>query len=47
MSESVVIDTPYTLGPDATATSSKEAFVAEWNPLAQKLSLQTYTIGDI
>ena len=34
------------LGPDATATSSKEAFVAEWNPLAQKLSLQTYTIGE-
>jgi hypothetical protein len=35
------------LGPDATATSSKEAFVAEWNPLAQRFSLQTYTIGDI
>jgi hypothetical protein len=35
------------LGPDATATSSKEEFVGEWNPLAQKYGLQTYTIGDI
>jgi hypothetical protein len=35
------------LGPDATATASKKAFVAEWNPLAQKFSLQAYTIGDI
>jgi hypothetical protein len=35
------------LGPDATATAGKKAFVAEWNPLAQKYSLQTYTISDI
>jgi hypothetical protein len=35
------------LGPDATASSSKEDFVGEWNPLAQKYGLQTYTIGDI
>jgi hypothetical protein len=34
-------------GPDSQATDNKQAFVREWNPLAQKYSLKTYTVGDL
>jgi len=33
--------------PDSTATVDKEQFVQEWNPLAQKYSLKTYTPGEL
>jgi hypothetical protein len=35
------------LGPDGTATADKKAFVQEWNPLAQKYGLKTYTFGEL
>jgi hypothetical protein len=33
--------------PDGTATADKKAFVQEWNPLAQKYGLKTYTFGEL
>jgi hypothetical protein len=33
--------------PGSTATEDKQAFVQQWNPLAEKYSLKTYTFGEL
>ena len=34
-------------GPDGQATTDKQSFTRQWNPLARKYGLKTYQVGDL